>query len=152
MTLNNHSDGERHLTTQGNKEAKELGEFISAHNITPELSFCSPVSRTKETLEQIKLSFKFNYPTEFLTQLANFHSKDWEVKLDKIDPMVETLLVVGHYPIIDASILRYTKKRISCSQTGALVSIIFKTDNWAKIPKMKAKVEYLYIPQAETIK
>src|SRR4029450_13033166 len=48
-------DGERRLTSDGERHALELGDYSRAHGITVDAVLCSSAARARQTLELLKL-------------------------------------------------------------------------------------------------
>lgn len=92
-------DRERKLTPQGLEDARMLGQTMKAKNYVPDFILCSPVTRTRQTLDQLleglgKISAE--YPK--IIYEGGYHELMELVR--SVDDSCITLLVIGHNPAI----------------------------------------------------
>jgi phosphohistidine phosphatase len=87
-------DHARSLSERGRGDAAELGEWLSAQELTPELALCSSASRTRETLAALGR----NIPTILSDKLYLASTNDMLAQIQATDDEVSTLMLVGHNP------------------------------------------------------
>ncbi|MFC5585935.1 SixA phosphatase family protein [Nitratireductor kimnyeongensis] len=95
------SDFERTLTQSGRNDARKLGLRMRSSDLIPDLVLCSPAKRAVETLEFVA-STLFEQPpkTEMVRELYNSDAADY-LQAVREASAVETLLVVGHNPMME---------------------------------------------------
>ncbi|MBP7722501.1 MAG: histidine phosphatase family protein [Alphaproteobacteria bacterium] len=92
-------DRERKLTPKGLEDARALGEMMTAKNYAPDFILCSPVTRTRQTLDQMVATLG-KIQTEFQKVIYE-GGYDEILKLVRgVDDSCAALLVVGHNPAI----------------------------------------------------
>ncbi|UBU13817.1 SixA phosphatase family protein [Nonomuraea gerenzanensis] len=88
------ADRERPLTDRGERDAKRVGEEISAMGLEPDVVLCSPAVRTRRTAElafpEVEISYERDiyeaYPEELLELVR------------RTDPGLGTVVLCGHNP------------------------------------------------------
>ncbi|MCE7887329.1 MAG: hypothetical protein DYH13_07495 [Alphaproteobacteria bacterium PRO2] len=92
-------DRERKLTAKGLEDARALGETMKAKNYAPDFILCSPVTRTRQTLDQLLEGLgKIQTEYEKVIYEGGYHEL---VELVRgVDDACASLLVVGHNPAI----------------------------------------------------
>lgn len=91
------SDRERKLTPQGLQDARALGQAMKARGFVPDFILCSPVTRTRQTLEQVMESFG-KIPAEFPKSIYEEGYGELLKLVQGVEDSVGALLVVGHNP------------------------------------------------------
>src|SRR5262245_23071710 len=92
-------DRERKLTAQGLQDAAALGLAMKANGLIPDFVWCSPVTRTRQTLDQI-LETLGKIPAEFPKVIYEGGYSELLSMVQGTDDAYEALLVVGHNPSI----------------------------------------------------
>jgi phosphohistidine phosphatase len=92
-------DRERKLTDQGLQDARHLGETMKAKGYMPEFVLCSPVTRTRQTLEQVLESLG-KIQTEFAKGIYEGGFGELISLTQGADDKFSSLLIVGHNPSI----------------------------------------------------
>jgi phosphohistidine phosphatase len=92
-------DRERKLTPQGLEDARMLGETMKAKNYVPDFILCSPVTRTRQTLDQIAATLG-KIQTEFQKVIYEGGYDEILSLVRSVDDSCMALLVVGHNPAI----------------------------------------------------
>lgn len=92
--LNGIQEADIPLSSKGIIQAKEAGEKIKENNVIPDIIFCSPFKRTKETIQYVKESNKLmnNIPVYFYN---NIHERS----LGLMNQYIHPLLFFGDNPI-----------------------------------------------------
>jgi phosphohistidine phosphatase len=92
-------DRERKLTPKGLDNARTLGETMTAKNYVPDFILCSPVTRTRQTLDQIAATLG-KIQTEFQKVIYEGGYDEILSLVRGVDNSCAALLVVGHNPAI----------------------------------------------------
>ena len=87
-------DHARSLSERGRGDALELGEWLAAQALAPELALCSSANRTRETLAALGR----NIPTILSDKLYLASTNDMLAQIQATDDAVSTLMLVGHNP------------------------------------------------------
>lgn len=118
------SDFDRRLTTKGEADAAAAGAWLAAQQIRPDLVFCSPAVRTRQTWE----AFAAPAPDVRYEQ-SLYEGGRTEVfdLLRTVPDSVHTVLVVGHNPTVsEVSLLlipdaQWDDQQISLKTAGLAV-------------------------------
>jgi phosphohistidine phosphatase len=92
-------DRERKLTPQGLQDARVLGETMKAKGYVPDFILCSPVTRTRQTHEQICEGIG-KIQTEFPKSIYEGGYGELLSLTQGTDDQFSSLMVVGHNPSI----------------------------------------------------
>jgi phosphohistidine phosphatase len=92
-------DRERKLTAQGLHDAQTLGAIMKEKSFVPNFVLCSPVTRTRQTLEQILESLG-KIQTEFPKSIYEGGYGELMSLVQGVDDQCLALMVVGHNPSI----------------------------------------------------
>ncbi len=92
-------DRERKLTPQGLEDARMLGERMKAENYIPDFILCSPVTRTRQTLDAVLASIG-KIQTEFEKTIYEGGYGEILSLVQGVDDSCMTLLLIGHNPAI----------------------------------------------------
>lgn len=87
-------DHARGLSERGRGDAAELGEWLAAQKLAPELALCSSANRTRETLAALGK----NIPTILSDKLYLANTNEMLSQIQATDDAVSTLMLVGHNP------------------------------------------------------
>lgn len=90
------SDKQRRLKPEGVQQAQQLGKYLSAKGITPDLILCSDAARTQETASN--LGFE-NTKVELNSEIYLPSADQIMTAInDVFDEGVKTLMIMTHYP------------------------------------------------------
>jgi phosphohistidine phosphatase len=92
-------DRERKLTPQGLEDARILGETMQERGYVPDFILCSPVTRTRQTLDQILASLG-KIQSEFEKTIYEGGYNELMNLVQNVDDACTSLLLVGHNPSI----------------------------------------------------
>lgn len=87
-------DHDRALAPRGLADAAELGAWLQAESMMPELVLCSTARRTRETLA----AFPATIPTMLLDKLYLASIGELMSTLQSVDDEVQTLAILAHNP------------------------------------------------------
>lgn len=143
------SDFARPLTEQGQKEAKEVGQYLHHNKITFDFVMCSAALRAQETLEPLKPYLG----TQVIEISDNFYniSEDRILEyLRLISDEKERVLYIGHNPGIAFAALKLAKAPPPLLMEGVkpatLISLDFSCDHWMELDWGMGNVQDVSIP------
>ncbi|MEQ9103683.1 MAG: histidine phosphatase family protein [Rhodothermales bacterium] len=101
------SDHERPLNSRGREESAAAGVFLDRNGLVPVLVLCSTASRTRETWTTVRDAAGWkDIPVVHLDELYLAPvAKAFEILAEHIS-RVETLMMVGHQPILSGLVSR----------------------------------------------
>lgn len=152
-------DIDRTLTDRGLEDGQIVADWISERKLTPDVVFCSPAQRTRQTLAAIQSSFRDPMEIRFHDPLYMGNIREY---LDALasEANAESAMIIGHNPtcsslanfLIDPS--RHTGNDAAADSitykypTGALA--IFKLDikEWTDISQGCGILEEFLMPKA----
>ncbi len=141
-------DHARRLSERGRGDAAELGDWLKARQLAPELALCSSASRTRETLAALGN----NIPTILSDRLYLASTNEMLGQIQATDDAVSTLLLVGHNPgahgLAAALISDYVHdedadKLLMKFPTAACAVMHFDAASWKDIAPESATLETL---------
>lgn len=153
---NDLDDFERPLTKRGTKAAAEVGQYLAASNLKPDLVLCSSAVRTRATMALILPELGSPAPktaTEdalYLALAAAILDRVRKVKSD-----VQSVMVVGHNPGLHALALELTgtgaRDTIAQLATGfptaALALFSFGFESWTALAPTTGHLERFVVPR-----
>lgn len=92
------SDHGRALAARGRSDAEEVGRWLRAEGISPDLALVSDALRTQQTWEQVAAGASCDLDATFSAALYAASSDTAFDLIREIDPAVQTLVVIGHNP------------------------------------------------------
>lgn len=100
------SDFERRLTTVGESDADAAGAWLADQRIHPDLVFCSPATRTRQTWQGVSIAMAqaqvggVTPEVRYEQGLYSGGRTEYFDLLRKVPDQVKTVLFVGHNPTI----------------------------------------------------
>ncbi len=134
------SDMERELTEKGMADAVTLGRMLHESGISADIIVSSPAARAKKTAKLIARGIK--YPENAIVSeslLYNAHPEDIVSFIQHFDKNIDSLIIVGHNPILLEAINLLSNKRVARLQTSHAVKFKFDTDSWENIGSAACK-------------
>jgi phosphohistidine phosphatase len=95
-------DFERRLMPRGRETARGMAEWLEEQGIAPDLVICSPSARTRETWKHASGAFDPPPPVIYEELVYEASAEELLEVVRNTDGEVQTLLVVGHNPGIEA--------------------------------------------------
>src|SRR6056297_3405337 len=99
MPAEGESDAERRLAPKGEQDAQSLGKIMSGKSYAPDLIYCSPARRTKETMEGLCQTLG-EIKTKLEPKIYSASQGDLFTLIQNAEPSCETLILIGHNPAI----------------------------------------------------
>lgn len=115
------TDIDRPLNERGKKAAKSQAKTLKKLNLEIDYFFVSPAERTKKTFKPLikALNIKrWQYSRD--EELYECSGTDLKKFISKIDPKLETVMIIGHNPAIENFIRRNTSKKHVLAPTGSI--------------------------------
>jgi len=128
------SDMKRELTEQGMADAVTLGKMFHESGIKADIFVSSPAVRAKKTAKLIARGL--NYPENSIISeelLYYAHPEEIVSFVRHFDKNIDSLIIVGHNPIILEAINILGNKRVARLKTSHAVKFQFDTDSWEDI-------------------
>lgn len=128
------SDMERELTEKGMADAITLGRMFNESEISADIIVSSPAARAKKTAQLIARGIK--YPeSAIVTERLLYHASPEEIVsfVQHFDTNINSLIIVGHNPILLGAINILGNERVARLQTSHAVKFQFNTDSWEDI-------------------
>ncbi len=148
------SDIERPLNKRGRKGAKQIGEYLAALPMAPDLVLCSPAERTQETLGIVQSCFPSALPVEIRKKLYGGSILDQLSTINSVPGDVSATLLVGHNPQLSILAMRLADKSTATPKklrmgmpTGALVHLEFDCASWPEVSSGDGRVVGFVTPK-----
>lgn len=94
------SDHQRALAARGRSDAEEVGLWLAAQGVSPDLALVSDALRTQQTWEQVAAGASYDLAATFSAALyAAGPDTAFDLVRD-VDTAVATLLLIGHNPTV----------------------------------------------------
>jgi phosphohistidine phosphatase len=117
------ADHERPLAPRGEREAGLAGDWLRAHAPAVDAVLCSTATRTRQTLARTRI----DAPVNFVDRLYDATSGAVIEEINRVEPDVETLLVIGHEPAMSSVALGLATADGSNTTAAERISTKFPT-------------------------
>jgi phosphohistidine phosphatase len=138
-------DFERKITKEG---YRKLDTQIQALNqfddISIDLTWCSPATRTQQTLSYLEKSLDLKSDIQLKEWIyKGYTTQDFLNELAKIPNQIDKLLLVGHNPDISLLASKLCNKNSLIEfQPASLLKINFAEENWSKIEVFSGQIDF----------
>jgi phosphohistidine phosphatase len=140
------ADFDRPLNARGLRAAPLMGRFMRERKLRPDLIFCSPAERARQTaallIEAAGLSAPLRYDERIYEATA---VRLAEVVAQAVEG-ASTLLLVGHNPGLE-ELLELLTGETRRMPTAALACLELDTDKWAKLAPRAARLAWHVKPK-----
>ena len=145
-------DFDRPLAKRGRNDASRMGDFVRKLNIKPSIIISSPAARAKETALLFAKAAKCEEEIiEWKSGLYYGTSADYLETIKNVSNNCETVLLVGHNPLIEntAGTLVGESNGISITMpTAALVMLTTYVPTWKQVNWGTCELNWMMIPKA----
>ena len=149
-------DHDRALATRGRDDAPKLGAYMARHALVPDAVLVSSAARTRETWERAASAFARVPPATIEDRLYDAGPNAILQVVQKTEPRIGTLLVVGHNPGLHELALMLVAKGERAARreleggfpTGALAVIAFTLDDWSDLSADSGRLERYIVPRS----
>ncbi len=154
LPAENFSDAERKLSPKGKLDAQALGRIMKNKSYLPDMALCSTATRTRETLAAL-LENLGGISTHYEQGLYNASETSFFQMLQSTDNKIETLLVVGHNPVMHGLTSRlaaededggFINRLYASYAPGTLTVLKVSAKNWSDIQLYENKILDLLDP------
>jgi phosphohistidine phosphatase len=142
------TDEKRPVLPKGEKKTKLVAGYLVKEGIKADLIISSQAVRAYETAKIIAECL--DYPAKKILQDRRIYDGPYDRLLDLIygtSNEVESLMIVGHNPLITQLANLFLHPGIEDMTTSAIVCIAFGTDKWEEIPSSRAEMKFHVFPQ-----
>jgi phosphohistidine phosphatase len=145
-------DHERPLAPRGAREAALAGDWLRAHAPCIDAVLCSTATRVRETLERTRIEA----PVTYADQLYDATPGEVIAEINKVDADVETLLVIGHEPVLSQVALglattegsnKTAAEDISNKFPTSAIAVLRTAKPWSELTLDSAALVTFYVPR-----
>lgn len=127
------TDFERPLNARGRASAPLIGQYAKENGYIPDLIYCSPAMRTRQTLELFLASLGQDIETKFPDALYGASTQEINALIQACPDTISTVMIVAHNPGLGA--LAYTLAPKHADLYGKFPTASFATfkcekDHW----------------------
>ena len=146
------ADHERPLASRGEREAALAGEWLRTQAPVIDAVLCSTAARTRQTLAKTLI----DAPVEYVDRLYDATPGAVIAEINRVDPAVETLLVIGHEPALSAVALalataegsnRAAAERISTKFPTSAIAVLRTAEPWDQLVINSAALVTFHVPR-----
>ena len=146
------ADHDRPLAPRGVREAGLAGDWLRAHAPAVDAVLCSTAARTRETLARTRI----DAPVEFSDRLYGATPGAIIEEINKVDPSVETLLVIGHEPAMSQVALGIATEEgsnptaaegISTKFPTSAIAVLRTSEPWDRLALDSATLVTFHVPR-----
>lgn len=140
-------DFERPLNQRGLNDCKIMATEISKTGCPFENVFCSIANRAQMTIDSISSHLPGPIHWELDQDLYTFDDEELESWVCKLNPNLDTVMIIGHNPAITDFCNRMGDLEIENVPTCAYVQLVFEIDCWTRINDLPAKTKVFIKPK-----
>ena len=140
------ADFDRALLDEGREAAQRIGEFLKADNLTIDFALSSPAVRARETITAVLKTAGCSLDVRYDERLYEGGPLRLLEVLSEIDEALNTVLLVGHNPVLEEVIQLITNETVHLS-AGTLAHIAVETENWNEIAEARGSIRKIVRPQ-----
>ena len=123
------SDSMRPLTYQGKKDVSIIGNILKNKNLIPDIIICSTAKRAVETSKLIAEYVNYHNEIHLSKLLYQTSTKDYINVISDIPDKNNTVLLVGHNPILE-TLVEIITNELRIMKTCSLVHIVLSINSW----------------------
>ncbi len=146
------ADHERPLAPRGEREAGLAGDWLRAHAPAVDAVLCSTATRTRQTLARTRI----DAPVNFVDRLYDATPGAVIEEINRTEPDVETLLVIGHEPAMSSVALGLATadgsnttaaERISTKFPTSAIAVLRTGQPWDQLTLSGAALVGFHVPR-----
>ncbi len=151
------ADHDRQLTARGRRDSSAMGRYMAEEGLVPDLAIVSTARRTQETWELVDAALGRDVLRHDERRIYEASTSSLLAVINKADPLVASLLLVGHNPGVHDLALRLVGPDGHPDQnqlhqqfpTAGLVVIDFDTGSWSDVTTSLGKLERFVQPKSD---
>ncbi len=141
-------DFDRPLNEVGYRIAPKMGVKLRELNLKPEIIFCSPAMRTKQTAELLVEQLEYDLDSIiFSEEIYEASTRNLSDLISGLDEAKTDIAFIGHNPSFTYICEYLTGQVLDNIPTCGVVRIIFDVQNWNLISKDMGKIDYFVYPE-----
>lgn len=142
----NLADAERPLKGSGKRSAALIGTFLGKKRLNPQLAWCSPAVRARQTLEIVLDSSRLEVEVRFDARIYMASPRALLEVLSQTEEERDQILLIGHNPGLEELLLKLTGEAQGMP-TAALAKVAFGIEKWSEIEEAEGNLEWLVKPK-----
>jgi phosphohistidine phosphatase len=123
------SDQDRPLSPRGHKQCKQLAQWFETEKIAPQITLCSPATRTRETLAALPAHIHPDTRTTYPRELYFGGPTSLTECVTQLPASAHSALIIGHNPTLSDVVSEWIGAPLGLS-TCTLAIVEFETDDW----------------------
>jgi phosphohistidine phosphatase len=147
-------DHARRLNSRGQSDAAAIGAYMARHDLSPDRVIVSTSQRTRETWEHLAAELGAAVPATFERALYNAGARAILAVVQRADPKVRKLMVIGHNPgvhdlarfLIASGDVEAREQLNEGLPTSGLALIDFTTSDWRKLHAHGGRLDRFVTP------
>lgn len=146
----NIADIDRPLSTRGVNNAYTMANRLKAKGMIPELLLSSPASRALHTAIIYIRTLDLPWESLKINERIYFDSANEILEtIENTEDQYSSMMVIGHNPAFTELANRLLQHPVDNIPTAGIVTIIFPTDQWMSIRKVKTEKEDFDYPKKQ---
>jgi phosphohistidine phosphatase len=148
------ADADRPLGRRGKRDAAAAGRWLAEHVGSPDLVWCSPARRTRETLELLSDQLHPAPPVQMDARVYEASLEDLLAVLRQTPKDDQCVLLVGHNPSVQDLVLTLAERQrgadLALTETKYPTSGLAVLDipgKWADLGARGASLEMFVVPR-----
>lgn len=126
------ADHERPLKKRGRKDSKRIAKAILANKLMPDLIFSSSAVRARETVDHVVKTLDYQGKVFYSDELYMGEPQDFIEMLKTLNNDINTVLIVGHNPGLEAY-LQIIDGDVESLPTAGLGYLVLVLEDWKEI-------------------
>jgi phosphohistidine phosphatase len=142
------ADEERPLMEKGRKRTRKVIDYLVENNVKVDYIISSHAVRAHETAKLIATGIKF--PVEQIVTDHQIYHADSDGILSLcygFPEQFDSVMIVGHNPTLTDFANFFLDSPVDNIPTSGVISIIFNTDRWNRIPVVSRKTNFILFPK-----
>jgi phosphohistidine phosphatase len=128
------SDFERPLNPRGRRSAPLMAEWLTEHDLVPDLVLSSTACRARETAEIVTQTLQYRGPMQWSERLYHAPPAILIESIEQVSSQHNCLLLVAHNPGLE-SLVSSLGETFSAMPTAAIAWFEFESETWQLSPR-----------------
>jgi phosphohistidine phosphatase len=148
MTLS-HTDSERQLTSEGERDAQIMGLALQQLHFRPELLLVSPALRTQTTARLFNAAFDQNpIPQQHVEHLYNAPMQTLLETAHELPDQYQSVLLLAHNPGVTQLVQNLIDIPVPAMNAGSIYLLLFQVTQWSLISSRNGEYGFFLSPHA----
>lgn len=137
------SDFDRHLTQEGQRDARYVGQWILDKDLKPEMFYTSTAIRASETTAAITEVLGLSNRAQEISNLYEASVRTFLREIKKVNEDFQNVVFVGHNPTITYLAEYVSGYSVNNMTPGGLVLLQLEVETWKEVgEKSTAFIQY----------